>query len=66
MPFSGGSFLGALFVGWACDALGRKKTLLVATPLAILAGALQGGAAHIAMFLVGRFVGGFSVGKYFG
>jgi predicted MFS family arabinose efflux permease len=55
--------MGALFVGWACDALGRKKTLLVATPIAIVGGALQGGAAHIAMFLVGRVLGGFAVGK---
>jgi MFS family permease len=39
--FSGGGFMGALFVGWACDASGRKKTLLVATPIAIVGGALQ-------------------------
>lgn len=60
--FSGGGFLGAIFVGWSCDFLGRKKTLLVGTPIAILGGALQGGAVNIAMFLVGRFLGGFSVG----
>jgi MFS family permease len=61
--FSGGGFLGALFVGWSCDYLGRKKSLLVATPIAIVGGALQGGGAHIAMFLVGRLLGGFAVGK---
>lgn len=60
--FSGGGFFGAIFVGWACDRLGRKKTLLVATPIAIIGGAFQGGAAHIAMFLIGRFLGGFAVG----
>jgi MFS family permease len=62
--FSGGGFLGSLFVGWACDYLGRKKTLLVATPIAILGGVLQGGAANIAMFLVGRLLGGFATGMY--
>lgn len=55
--------MGAIFVGWSCDYLGRKKTLLVGTPIAILGGALQGGAVNIAMFLVGRLLGGFAVGK---
>jgi MFS family permease len=63
--FSGGGFFGALVGGWACDALGRKKTLLLATPIAILGGALQGGAVNIAMLLVGRILGGFAVGKLF-
>lgn len=63
--FSGGGFIGALIGGWACDALGRKKTLLLATPIAILGGALQGGAVHISMLLVGRLLGGVAVGVYF-
>jgi MFS family permease len=61
--FSAGGFFGALFNGWACDHLGRKKTLLIATPIAILGGALQAGAVNIAMFLVGRTLGGFAVGR---
>lgn len=61
--FSGGGFLGSIFGGWACDYLGRRKTLLVATPIAIVGGALQGGAAHLAMLLLGRVLGGFAVGK---
>lgn len=61
--FSVGGFGGAMFVGWACDYLGRKKTLLVACPIAIVGGALQGGAVNIAMFLVGRLLGGFAVGE---
>lgn len=64
--FSAGGFFGSIFVGWSCDALGRKKTLWIASPLAILGGAFQAGAAHIAMFLVGRFVGGIAVGKLLG
>lgn len=61
--FSVGGFIGAIFNGWACDYLGRRKTLLVATPVAIVGGAFQGGAVNIAMFLVGRLLGGFAVGK---
>jgi MFS family permease len=60
--FSVGGFSGAMFVGWACDYLGRKKTLLVAWPIAIAGGALQGSAVGIAMFLVGHLLGGFAVG----
>ncbi|CAL5868383.1 uncharacterized protein PFLUO_LOCUS2608 [Penicillium psychrofluorescens] len=60
--FCAGGFLGAIFIGWSCDAVGRKNSLWIASPLAIVGGALQAGAVHIAMFLVGRFVGGFAVG----
>lgn len=63
--FCGGGFFGACFVAWSSDALGRKKTLWIATIVAIVGGALQGGAAHIGMFLAGRIIGGFSVGTYF-
>lgn len=61
--FSAGGFVGSMFIGWSSDALGRKKSLWIATPLAMLGGALQAGAVHIAMFLVGRFVSGFGVGE---
>jgi predicted MFS family arabinose efflux permease len=62
--FCAGGLFGAIFVGWSCDALGRKPTLWIASPLAIIGGALQAGAVHIAMFLVGRFIGGFAVGLF--
>lgn len=39
--FSVGGVFGSIFVGWSCDALGRKKTLWIATPLAMLGGALR-------------------------
>ncbi|KAL1894049.1 hypothetical protein Sste5346_006191 [Sporothrix stenoceras] len=60
--FCAGGFFGCIFVAWSCNALGRKRTLYVASPLAILGGAIQGGAVNIAMFLVGRFIGGLAVG----
>ncbi|OQU95814.1 hypothetical protein CLAIMM_01981 [Cladophialophora immunda] len=60
--FSAGGCFGALFVAWACDRLGRRSSILLAGPVAVVGGALQGGAAHIAMFLVGRLLSGFAVG----
>ena len=59
--FSAGGCFGALFVAWACDSLGRRTSILFASPVAIVGGALQGGAVHIAMFLVGRLLSGFAV-----
>ena len=62
--FGVGGFFGAIFISWACDHFGRKSSLLIATPTAILGGVLQGGAAHIAMFLIGRLLSGFAVGWF--
>ena len=59
-----GRLFGVIFVGWAADSLSRKDTRLIAPPIAILAGALQAGAVHIAMFLIGRLVDGFAIGKF--
>lgn len=61
--FSAGGCFGALFVAWGCDRLGRRTSILFASPVAIVGGALQGGAVHIAMFLVGRLLSGFAVGE---
>ncbi len=60
--FCAGGFFGSLFIGWSSNAMGRKNSLYVALPVAILGGALQAGAVNIAMFLVGRFIGGVAVG----
>ncbi|CAK7204028.1 hypothetical protein SEUCBS139899_006779 [Sporothrix eucalyptigena] len=60
--FCAGGFFGCVFIGWSSNAMGRRKSLFVALPVAIIGGALQAGAAHIAMFLVGRFIGGIAVG----
>ena len=61
--FSAGGFIGAITLGWMCDALGRRKALLVSTVLSLVGGALQAGSAHIAMFLVARFLTGLGVGE---
>jgi MFS family permease len=61
--FSAGGMFGALFMGWLCDAHGRKTSLLASGILAIIGGALQGGSVHIAMMLVARFITGWSAGN---
>ncbi|KAI9870980.1 MAG: hypothetical protein M1830_003560, partial [Pleopsidium flavum] len=60
--FSAGGLIGALVMGWMCDARGRKAALAISTIVALVGGALQAGSAHIAMFLVARFLTGFGVG----
>ncbi|OAG33838.1 hypothetical protein AYO21_12057 [Fonsecaea monophora] len=60
--YSAGGVIGSLLAGWSCDALGRKKTLYLATPIGVIGGAFQGGAAHLAMLLLGRALTGISVG----
>lgn len=51
-------------MGWICDSLGRKKSLLLATCITIVGTALQAGPAAVAMFLVARCLAGFGVGVY--
>ena len=58
-----GSFYGArimrgLISFWLSSALGRKKTLLIASVIGIVGAIRQGAAVHIAMFLVGRALAG--------
>jgi MFS family permease len=60
--FSVGGMIGALLLGWMSDARGRKMSLVVATVISLVGGALQAGSVHIAMFLVARFVTGVGVG----
>jgi MFS family permease len=46
--FSAGGAIGTLFIMWAASALGRKKSIQIGALLAVLGGALQGGAAALA------------------
>ena len=47
---------------WSCDAFGRKRNIQLGALLSIIGGALQGGAAALAMFQVGRFLSGCGIG----
>jgi MFS family permease len=64
--FSAGAIFGALFVGWLCDAHGRKRSLLAAAAINIVGGALQTGSVHIGMFIAARFITGFAGGMFSG
>lgn len=55
--------MGCWTMGWMCDALGRKKSLWIATIISLIGGALQAGAAALPMFLVARWLTGYGVGK---
>ncbi|OAA56337.1 General substrate transporter [Niveomyces insectorum RCEF 264] len=60
--YSAGGAVGSLFVMWAATALGRKRCIQLGALLAVLGGALQGGAANLAMFHVGRVFSGLGIG----
>lgn len=60
--YSGGQGLGNLSGGYLGDKLGRKKTIWLASTLALLGAILQTAAVNIAMFLVGRIMAGYAIG----
>lgn len=60
---SAGGVFGAIFMAWSCEALGRKRSLVIAAVTTIVGAALQAGSVHIAMFLTARFLTGMGIGK---
>ncbi|KAK5452159.1 hypothetical protein LTS15_007223 [Exophiala xenobiotica] len=60
--YSAGGAVGSLFVMWSATSLGRKRSIQIGAILAIIGGALQGGAAALAMFHVGRVISGLGIG----
>ncbi|CAG9947754.1 unnamed protein product [Clonostachys rosea f. rosea IK726] len=60
--FNGGAVFGVFFAGWSADYLGRKKTIAIASVIALIAGIIQAASVHIGMLIAGRIVGGFAVG----
>ncbi|KAF1994573.1 general substrate transporter [Amniculicola lignicola CBS 123094] len=60
--FGAGAVFGVFFAGWSADYLGRKKTIMIAAVIALIAGIIQAAAVHIGMLIAGRIVGGFAVG----
>ena len=60
--FTGGAIIGALSVSYLADILGRKRTVFVGSILAMMGGALQGGAVNIAMMIAGRLLAGCAIG----
>ncbi|KAK6380278.1 uncharacterized protein PV06_05565 [Exophiala oligosperma] len=60
--FAGGGLLGCWFITFLADKVGRKRSIQITASICIVAGALQAGSVHIAMFLVARFMMGFGAG----
>ncbi|KAI0042870.1 general substrate transporter [Auriscalpium vulgare] len=60
--FNGGCFFGALAGGYLNDKIGRKRTIQVGAVIGLWGCAMQTGANNIGTLLVGRIVGGFSIG----
>lgn len=60
--YSGGQGVGNLTGGYLGDKLGRKKTIWLASTLALMGAILQTAAINIEMFLVGRILAGFAIG----
>ncbi|KAH8897313.1 general substrate transporter [Thozetella sp. PMI_491] len=56
--FSAGGAIGAYGCAFVADRYGRVKGLLVGAIIAIIGCALQAGAVHIAMLIVGRLING--------
>ena len=57
-----GGFFGCLTVNWLSDTLGRRLAIQLIVCLIIVATVIQTGSVHIAMFIVGRLLGGIGAG----
>ncbi|GME48245.1 hypothetical protein G7Z17_g7062 [Neofusicoccum parvum] len=60
--YQAGGLFGSLSSAWAADKVGRRKAIGAAAMTCILGGALQAGSAHVAMFMIARFITGFGTG----
>jgi MFS family permease len=56
--FAGGGMIGCILVGWPADKIGRVKTIQALCTIGVIAAIIQAASVHIAMFLVGRLLGG--------
>lgn len=57
-----GATVGALVAGPLADRIGRKKTLLMASIISIIGGALTASSVHVAMLIVVRILQGSGLG----
>lgn len=57
-----GGFFGCLGVNWLADRLGRRMTVQLITAFIIASCIIQTASVHIAMFIVGRMLGGVGAG----
>lgn len=57
-----GACFGSILAAFALNYLGRKRTIMLASPLATLGWVLIATATRYEVFIVGRFLNGFCVG----
>ncbi|KAH6678774.1 general substrate transporter [Plectosphaerella plurivora] len=60
--FASGGFIGCWIVPQLLNALGRRRAIQFSAALCIVSAALQAGATHVAVLLVGRFLNGMGIG----
>ncbi|KAH8557045.1 sugar transporter [Umbelopsis sp. PMI_123] len=58
-----GAFVGALYSGPLADYLGRKRSIIFGTAVNILGSVIQTAASDTGMMIVGRVIGGLSIGQ---
>jgi MFS family permease len=56
--FAGGGMIGCVLVAYLADKIGRVKAISTLCCIGVLAAIIQAASVHIAMFLVGRCLGG--------
>ena len=61
--FQGGAILGTIFNMFFAHAMGRRWTVFVGSIVSVIGGSLQAGAVNMTMLIIGRFIGGVSVGQ---
>lgn len=63
--YTAGGLVGALISSLLADRLGRKRVIFMASIMATIGGALQGGSVDLGMFIFVRFISGLGVGMCF-
>lgn len=60
--FAAGGCVGSLGTAWLADPLGRVWSMRIGAVIAVIGCALQAGAVHLAMLILGRLINGFGAG----
>ncbi|KIW78865.1 hypothetical protein Z517_08704 [Fonsecaea pedrosoi CBS 271.37] len=56
--YYGGGLIGCLFAAWLADKYGRIRNLQITCAICVVGAIIQSASVHMAMFLVGRTIGG--------
>jgi MFS family permease len=53
--------IGCIITAWFADRFGRVRAIQLMCALGVISACIQASSVHIAMFLVGRFLGGLTL-----